>query len=196
MPIKGIIFDMDGTITLATVDLVAVNKEVGIPDNEPILEYIAGAEEPKRSKSLTILEKYEARAAETSKLNDGVVEVLKHLGERGIKTALLTRNSRRSVEILLKRHKLHFDAVVTREDAPPKPSPYPVKFIGERLGIMPKDLLMVGDVHFDVFSGKAAGAKAALLCGRRRLGVVEQSADYRIKKLSELINIIDTDKGQ
>lgn len=196
MGIKGIIFDMDGTITLANVDLVAVNKEVGIPDNEPILEYIAGVEEPRRSEALEILEKYEARAAETSKLNDGVVEVLEHLRERGIKTALLTRNSRRSVEILLKRHKLHFDVVVTREDAPPKPSPYPVRFISEMLGIKPKDLLVVGDVHFDVFSGKAAGAKAALLCERRKLGVVERSADYRIEKLSELIDIIDADKGR
>ncbi|MEE9584827.1 MAG: HAD family hydrolase [Candidatus Brocadiales bacterium] len=189
MTIKGIIFDMDGTLTLANVNLVAVNKEIGIPDNEPILEYLEKIEEPRRSEALKILEKYETRAAETSKLNDGVVEVLEHLKERGIKTALLTRNSRRSVEILLKRHKLQFDVILTREDGPPKPSPYPVKLISERLGIDPKYLLVVGDVHFDVFAGKAAGTKTALLCEGRKLGVVEQSADYRLGKLSELIDI-------
>lgn len=194
MAIKGIIFDMDGTITHANVDLVAVNKEVGISDDEPILEYVEEVEEPRRTEALKILEKYEARAAETSKLNEGVVEVLEHLRKRGIKTALLTRNSRRSVEILLKRHNLHFDAIVTREDAPPKPSPYPVKLISERLSISPKYLLVVGDVHFDIFAGKAAGAKAALLRGGRKLGVVEQSADYRIDKLSELIAITNREK--
>ncbi|MFQ5957223.1 MAG: HAD family hydrolase [Candidatus Brocadiales bacterium] len=194
MAIKGIIFDMDGTITHANVDLVAVNKEVGVPDNEPILEYIEEVDEPRRTEALKILEKYEARAAETSRLNEGVVEVLKHLKEKGIKTALLTRNSRRSVEILLNRHKLHFDVVVTREDAPPKPSPFPVKLISEKLGISPKDLLVVGDVHFDIFAGKAAGTKAALLCESRKLGVVEQSADYRLDKLSELIDITNKEK--
>lgn len=189
MDIKGIIFDMDGTLTLANVNLVAVNREIGIPGSEPILEYLDKIGEPKRSEGFKALEKYEARAAETSKLNDGVVDVLKHLKEKGIKTALLTRNSRRSVEILQKRHKLHFDVVVTREDAPPKPSPSPVKLISKKLGIDPKDLLMVGDVHFDIFSGKAAGTKTALLCGGRKLGVMEQTADYRLNSLSELIDI-------
>ncbi len=189
MGIKGIIFDMDGTLTLANVNLVAVNREIGIPGSEPILEYLDKIGEPKRSEGIKALEKYEARAAETSKLNDGVVDVLKHLEEKGIRTALLTRNSRRSVEILLKRHKLHFDVVVTREDAPPKPSPSPVKLISKKLGIDPKNLLMVGDVHFDIFSGKAAGTKTALLCGNRKLGVMEQTADYRLNSLSELIDI-------
>jgi HAD superfamily hydrolase (TIGR01509 family) len=189
--IKGIIFDMDGTLTLANVDLVAVNRELGIPDSEPILEYLDKQGEPRRSEGLKVLEKFETRAAETSKLNDGVVDVLEHVREKGIKTALLTRNSKRSVEILLKRHKLRFDVVVTREDAPPKPSPSPVKLIGEKLGIDPKDLLMVGDVHFDIFSGKAAGTKTALLCMGRKLGVVEQAADYRLDSLSELIDIIN-----
>lgn len=186
---------MDGTITHANVDLVAVNKEIGIPCNEPILEYLSEeVDEPRRTEVLKILEKYEARAAETSRLNEGVVEVLEHLKKRGIKTALLTRNSRRSVEILLKRHKLHFDAVVTREDAPPKPSPYPVKLISQKLGINPKDLLVVGDVHFDIFAGKAAGARAALLCEGRKPGVVEQSADHCLDKLSELIDITNKEK--
>ncbi len=194
MGIKGIIFDMDGTLTLANVDLVAVNREIGLPEGEPILEYIAGIDEPRRSAAMKTLEKYEARAAETSRLNAGVVKVLEHLRKKGIKTALLTRNSRRSVDILLKRHNLHFDMIVTREDAPPKPSPHPVKLISERLGIDPEDLLVVGDVHFDIFSGKAAGAQTAFLSNGRKLGVVDRSADYCINELSELIDITEREQ--
>ncbi|MEE9200881.1 MAG: HAD family hydrolase [Candidatus Brocadiales bacterium] len=194
MSIKGIIFDMDGTLTLANVDLATVNKELRIPENEPILEYLEKLDEPRRSESLKVLEKYEARAAENSRLNDGVVEVLEYLRKRGVKTALLTRNSRRSVDILMKRHKLHFDVVVTREDAPPKPSPHPVKLISERLGIAPKDLLVVGDVHFDIFSGKAAGAQTAFLSNGRKLGVVDQTADYCLNNLSELIDITEKER--
>lgn len=194
MSIKGIIFDMDGTLTLANVDLATVNKELRIPENEPILEYLEKLDEPKRSESLKVLEKYEARAAENSRLNDGVVEVLEYLRKRGVKTALLTRNSRRSVDILMKRHGLHFDVVVTREDAPPKPSPHPVKLISERLGIAPKDLLVVGDVHFDIFSGKAAGAQTAFLSNGRRLGVVDRTADYCLNNLSELIDITEKER--
>ncbi len=194
MSIKGIIFDMDGTLTLANVDLATVNKELRIPENEPILEYLEKLDEPRRSESLKVLEKYEARAAENSRLNDGVVEVLEYLRKRGVKTALLTRNSRRSVDVLMKRHKLHFDVVVTREDAPPKPSPHPVKLISERLGIAPKDLLVVGDVHFDIFSGKAAGAQTAFLSNGRKLGVVDQTADYCLNNLSELIDITEKER--
>lgn len=188
MSIKGIIFDMDGTITECDVDFEAIRREANIP-KVPILEYMEGLEEQKRKGVLAILERHEARAAGTSRLRKGVVEVLEKLKKKGVKTALLTRNSRRSVETILKRHNLKFDVVVSRDDAPPKPSPQPVLLIGKKLGLKPEELLVVGDFHFDVQAGKSAGARTAFLLNSTYHP--PQDADYHLHALEELLQIVE-----
>ncbi|OHB90883.1 MAG: hypothetical protein A3D89_04890 [Planctomycetes bacterium RIFCSPHIGHO2_02_FULL_52_58] len=188
MSIKGIIFDMDGTITECDVDFEAVRREADVP-NVPILEYMEGLEEQKRRGVLAVLEKHEARAAGTSRLRKGVVEILEDLRKKGIKTALLTRNSSRSVETILKRHNLKFDVVVSRDDAPPKPSPQPVLLISKKLGLEPEELLVVGDFHFDVQAGRAAGAKTAFLLNNTHRP--PQDADYHLHRLEELLQIVE-----
>ncbi|HHT9153947.1 MAG TPA: HAD family hydrolase [Candidatus Hypogeohydataceae bacterium YC40] len=187
MRIKGVIFDMDGTITECDVDFEAIRREARIP-NVPILEYIEGLEEQKRGEVFAVLERHEARAAVNSRLRKGVMEVLENLRKKGIKTALLTRNSRRSVETILKRHNLKFDVVVSRDDAPPKPSPQPVLLIGKKLGLKPEELLVVGDFHFDVQAGKAAGARTAFLLNDNYHP--PQEADYQLHNLAELLQIL------
>ncbi len=188
--IKGIIFDMDGTITECDVDFVAIRREANLPD-VPILEYIESLHEQRRKKEvLAVLEKHEARAAEISRLRQGVTEVLEKLREKGIKTALLTRNSSRSVKTILRKHNLKFDVIVTRDDAPPKPSPQPVLLISKKLGLQPEELLIVGDFHFDIQAGKAAGAKTAFLMNS--IHHAPNDADYQIHNLRELLQIIGT----
>ncbi len=187
MSIKGVVFDMDGTITECDVDFEAIRREANIP-NVPILEYIEGVEKQKQKEILAVLERHEARAAGTSRLRKGVVEILENLKKRGIKTALLTRNSRRSVETILKRHNLKFDVVMSRDDAPPKPSPQPVLLISKKLGLRPEELLMVGDFHFDVQAGRAAGARTAFLLNSTYHP--PQDADYHIHSLEELLQIV------
>jgi HAD superfamily hydrolase (TIGR01509 family) len=187
LSIKGIIFDMDGTITECDVNFEAIRREANIP-NVPILEYMEGLEEPKRGEVLAVLERHEARAAGTSRLREGVVEIMGQLKKQGIKTALLTRNSRRSVETILRRHNLKFDVIVSRDDAPPKPSPQPVLLISTKLGLKPGELLVVGDFHFDIQAGKAAGARTAFLLNSTHHP--PQEADYHLHNLEELLQII------
>lgn len=188
LSIRGIVFDMDGTITECDVDFEAIRREANVP-KVPILEYMEGLEEQRRREVLTVLERHEARAAGTSRLRKGVVEVLESLRKKGIKTALLTRNSRRSLETTLKRHNLKFDAVVSRDDAPPKPSPKPVLLISKKLGLKPEELLVVGDFHFDVQAGRAAGAKTAFLLNSTYHP--PQDADYHLHSLEELLQIVE-----
>lgn len=190
MAIRGIIFDMDGTITKSNVNFAAINREAEVPD-EPILEYIETVGEPRKKTILAVLEKYEARAAETSELREGVREVLDHMKKKGLKAALLTRNSRRSVQTILRRHGLKFDAILTRDDAPPKPSPYPVLLLSKKLGVKPEELLVVGDFHFDILAGKAAGAKTALLIQDCPSEKETHSADFCLDSLSDIISIIE-----
>jgi HAD superfamily hydrolase (TIGR01549 family) len=157
-----VIFDMDGTLTRPTLDFSAIRGEIGL--GEPLLENMlalgAGSE---RDRAFAILERHEERAAEASELNDDVPEVLSFLGSRKVPAALVTRNSRVSVRRVLEKHRLGFEVVVTREDAPAKPRPEPLWLICERLGVAPAAAIMVGDFKLDILAGRNAGTRTALL---------------------------------
>ena len=91
-------------------------------------------------------------------------EVLALLRRRGVPTAILTRNTRESVDTVLAKHDLAFDVIITADDAlAPKPSPEPVRHIATALGVHPRETMVVGDFRFDVESGRAAGAMTVFL---------------------------------
>ncbi|MHC4591458.1 MAG: HAD family hydrolase [Planctomycetota bacterium] len=161
--IKAVVFDMDGTLTVSPLDFDAIRAESGIPEGHAVLEWLEGAPETQRRQAMQVLLRHERRAAADCTLSDGAKEVTEELARRGIKTALLTRNSAESVETVLRRFDLRFDCWISRESAEPKPSPEPVLKIAEQLGLLPEQLLVVGDYVFDVEAGRAAGALTAFV---------------------------------
>jgi HAD superfamily hydrolase (TIGR01549 family) len=187
---KAVIFDMDGTITRPEIDFFRIRREIGAGDT-PILEFLATVEdEAARAEKLAVVERLETEAAEASTLNPGAKEALAFLKSRGIPTAVLTRNSRRSVRTVFAKHGLAFDLVVTREDGfAPKPDPEAVRRIAERLGCKCEETMVVGDFRFDVECGRAAGARTVFLTNGKS-GADSFGADVVIGELRELIEII------
>jgi len=185
--LRCVIFDLDNTLVDSPLDFAAIKAEIGA--DAPILEHreTVGPEEQRRIDE--ILDRHETHAAARSDLFEGAVELLAFLEKRNVRTALLTRNSRKSVNTILKRHGLCFDSVVSREDAAPKPSPEPVLLICEKLGVKPSETLVVGDFLFDIQSGQAAGAMTMLMDGphRHRFDV---RADYEAASLAEALRIV------
>ena len=161
--VKGVVFDLDGTLVVSDLDFDAIRSEGGVPAGVPVLEYLDSADGPERELALRVLLEHERRAALGCRLQPGAEHVLSSLRARGMKLALLTRNSRDSVQHVVRRFGMLFDCCVAREDAEPKPSPEPVLMIAERLALRPEELLVVGDYVFDVECGLAAGALTALL---------------------------------
>jgi len=188
-PIRGVVFDMDGTLTESALDFDRIRSECGLPDGEPILEFLRTAPGDQRERAAGILHRHERRAARECRLKDGAREVLNELARRGVRTALLTRNSADSVQTVLERFGLRFDCWLSRESTEPKPSPEPVLKIAERLGLAPEELLIVGDYVFDVQAGRAAGARTAFM--RTESGVAPpEQADLVIDDLRELLHIL------
>jgi HAD superfamily hydrolase (TIGR01549 family) len=195
-----VLFDLDGTITRPNLNFDALRAEIGIPGRTPILEWLAGESEAERERVWDILDRHELEAARTAELADGVREVLAAMAELHLRSGLVTRNSRRSADVVVARLGLRFDAVVTREDCAPKPSPEPVRECARRLGVPAASTLVVGDFYFDIQSGYAAGARTALV------GVSPSppfpgpdpvpQADYRISTLHDLIPILRTLTGE
>ena len=155
---RGILFDMDGTLTEPMLDFPRIKNEMGI-GQRPILEALAEMDEARRAEAQAILHRHEEEAARCSVLNPGCRDLLDDLITRGIHTALITRNSRISVETVLQRHALSISVLVSREDAVPKPDPAPLRLACQRLGITEAEAWMVGDGQYDIEAGNAAGIR-------------------------------------
>ncbi|MGB2755491.1 MAG: HAD family hydrolase [Phycisphaerae bacterium] len=163
MTLKLVIFDMDGTLLEPAFDFDAIRREIGLPPGASILEAMDRFSESDRTRANAVLERHEAEAADRSRLMPGAGELLDWLRARGIRTAVLTRNSRRSVDHACRQHGLRFSAIVAREDHLPKPSPVGVRHLMSTLGTEPKETIVVGDFRFDMEAGAAAGCRTIAL---------------------------------
>lgn len=191
--IKGIIFDMDGTVVDVPYDWKRIKQELQT-EGEPILSHIRNCREPERSRKWGILERYEEEATAQATLKDGMDKFLIFLREKGIKTALVTNNSRKNVDFLLNKFRLHFDLMLSREAGLWKPSGAPFIFVLENFGIQKKECCVIGDSHFDVKAAKEAGIERIFILIRDKedkisFGVetVRGVAELQ-KKISNLIS--------
>jgi len=163
MPLKLVIFDMDGTLLVTPLDFDRIRAEIGLPEGVPILEAMDGLTDAERARANRVIDRHEAEAADESQLMPGAEDLLAWLRSRGIKVAVLTRNSRASVERAVRRHNLVFDAAVAREDNKPKPSPAGVHCLMDRCSAGPAETIIVGDFRFDVEAGRSAGVRTIAL---------------------------------
>jgi HAD superfamily hydrolase (TIGR01509 family) len=192
MKIKAVIFDLDGTLTEPMLDFNRIRQEIGLDFNSgDILSEIRAMDSDQRRRAHTILERHEQHAAEHSRLNDGVMELLTELRRRKLPVGLLTRNTRKNTMFVARRHQLFFDAVVDRDDGPVKPDGYGVLKLCEQFGALPAETLVVGDFLHDLLSARNAGAIAVLLKTHPQAEKFEGHADYRISHIGELIPLID-----
>lgn len=182
--IRGVLFDMDGVVVRQRLDFLAIKREIFGDSEGFILERLASLPPPERRRAETILERHETTAALTAEPMDGIRPFLAWMETRDLRRGLVTRNSRKSVDLVLGRLDLRFDAVVTREDAPPKPAPEPVWLACRGMRVEPRETLFVGDFEFDMLSGRRAGTRTVLL----RSGAMRESAhaDLSVDSLAEL----------
>jgi len=188
-PIGGILFDMDGVVVEQRLDFLAIKQEIFGTTHGFILERMAELGPPERARAEAILERHEATAAATAEPMDGVVPFLTWMEARGVRRGLVTRNSRMSADMVLTRLGLRFNAVVTREDAPPKPAPDPVWLACRRMGLPPSAVLFVGDFEFDMLAGRRAGVRTVLL--RNHAQASSDHADYTVDSLGELRGLFE-----
>ena len=191
--LAAVIFDLDGVVVHSALDFVDISRRIfGESAGGPVLERIERLESAVlRGRAHRILEQYEDEAARSARLNRGMRELLACLREKRIKTAVATRNTLRTVETICRRFGLHFDAVVTRADAAPKPSPQPILLACEKLKVPVQQTLMVGDYEFDMQAGRAAGAATVLL--RNAMQSSSHYADATVGSLDELKCMIEAD---
>jgi len=186
---KAILFDMDGTLTQDTIDFELIRQDLGIVP-EPILETIGRMSGEQRIQAEAILLKWEQHFAGESELNEGCLDLLDWLTAKGILTALITRNTRSSVQTVLEKHGLQFEVQITREDGRFKPHPEPLLLACERLGVSPSETWMVGDWKFDIEAGNAAGCKSVWLSHDRSPRPFDAEPAITVRDLCELAELL------
>jgi HAD superfamily hydrolase (TIGR01509 family) len=191
MPIKTVIFDLDGTITQPYFDFDAIREEIGLArDSGPLLESMEKMTPQLRQKAEQILYNHEEKAVIESKLNNGAKETLSTLRSSGIHIGILTRNKRANAYAIASKHNLKFDAVIGREDGPVKPDAFGVQQLCRQFDTEPAETLLVGDYLFDLLCAKAAGACAVLLANHQQADEFAGYADFRIENITEILDII------
>jgi HAD superfamily hydrolase (TIGR01509 family) len=165
--VRNWVFDMDGTLTVAVHDFAAIKRELDLPLDQPILESLdqlpaALAQEKRRR-----LDEIEFELVKATQPAPGAYALLETLARNGFARGIVTRNTLENAWATLEAAGLReFFApgdVLGRGCALPKPSPAGVDHLLTRWQARRDESAMVGDYHFDLQAGRAAGVKTVLV---------------------------------
>jgi len=210
MPIKLILFDLDGTLVDTRQDITtALNhalkqygmQELTVQDTVKmvgegitrLIEKILGDEKlHMRDEIIKIfIEYYSEHLADYSREYPYVRETLEQLS--GYKKAVIS-NKRESLSVeLLKKLDLskYFNLIAGSDTTPEKkPSPVPILHIMGKLETKPYESIIVGDSSYDIEAGKKAGIKTVAVTYGYRERKYLQDADYMIDSLKDLADLI------
>ena len=167
MKLKGLIFDLDGTIVDAPYDWPRIRDELDT-GGLPILKHLELLDEPERSRKWAVLEAYEKKATENAVLKPGIPRLMDLIFSRGVRTALVSNNSGKNVRFLVEKFRLEFEIVLSREDGLCKPSAEPFLHVLREWGMNREECGVVGDALFDVQAAEAAGIQRVLIVNTNR----------------------------
>ena len=167
---RDCIFDLDGTLTRpGLIDFDGIKDAIGCPRDRTIIEFLAPLRGASLRRAWQVIDRYEQAGLAGARANPDAHLVLATLREWGVRCYVLTRNSRAIARATLHCLGLgpYVRDTVGREDAHPKPDPAGIHALRARWGCTLDRTLMVGDFHFDVWAGAAAGVATAFLTNRR-----------------------------
>ena len=207
--LRGVVFDMDGTLTVPNLDFSEMYRRCGVPLDHDLLRAIEEMPEPQAAAAHDVISEMEAEGRRTLSLMAGTAPFCMWLHRHKIPMAIVTRNTAETVEHLhdalcVPAGLPCFAPDVSRDtiNIPPKPDAAAMRHIADRWGVScGPELLMVGDSPSnDVAFGKAAGVTTALLdTGRRYLeskagkgldGAGATDADLVVHNLADLPKLL------
>ena len=212
---RAVLFDLDGTLIDSSVDIVAsvryalrmidereppgaeeILQEVGKP-LELIVRNLGYAVDASRAG--LFVDTYRAHYAEHfsdhTMLYPGVKEMLGEVRNAGAKLALVTTKHQTQADFTIAHYQLgqFFDYVHGYLDGRRhKPDPEPAQIATARIGIHPRDTIMVGDSEFDIETGRAAGtATCAVTYGFRPVQMLRcLRPDFIVSNPADIAGII------
>lgn len=218
--IKGVIFDLDGTI-LNTIDDLADSmnymlRHFGYPEHSDLFYHMqavgSGAKnyvknclpenvrenEEQLEKCLAFYKTYyNEHSSIKTKPYDGVKEMMQYLTNENIQIAILSNKPDDPVKELVKHWFSDFSISCIygeREGIPRKPDPKGPLMVVEEMELAPSEVAFVGDSDVDIKTGLNAGMTAiGVLWGfRTKEQLIEAGAQYLVETKDDFISLINT----
>ncbi|ODA39700.1 HAD family hydrolase [Desulfosporosinus sp. BG] len=218
MKFRGIIFDLDGTLVDSLEDIADsmnnVLQRYGFPahDLQAYKHFIGNGvknlvrealPESSRKEELinryygSMIEEYRRNCLNKTRPYERIVELLDELASFNLKLAVFSNKdhelTEKIVTALLPKSK--FELVIgSRAEIPRKPNPFGALLISKKLGIIPENLVYVGDTDVDMKTANSAGtfAVGALWGFRSKEELIENGAKYLLNYPMELIQMLRT----
>ncbi|KAL8162824.1 hypothetical protein V2J09_014313 [Rumex salicifolius] len=206
--IRGVVFDMDGTLTVPVINFQAMYKavlgedlyaEVRLknPSGIDILHQIEGWSPGKQKKAFEVIAQFEKDGINRLQIMPGATELCHFLDSKKIRRGLITRNVKDAVDVFHKHFGSTFSPALSREFHPYKPNPAPLLHICAAWKIEPHEVVMIGDsLKDDVACGKRAGAYTMLLDETGRYNdpaysSFEYKPDFKVSSLIQALSLLE-----
>ena len=216
--IKGVFFDLDGTLFDTAPELsVATNKmlrDINLQNLESkiIKSFIGKGADNLVRKSISysskkdpealfkearkLFDKYYILNAAQSLPYDGVKETLINLKKKKLSLACVTNKPKIYTHAILEKSGLisYLDLVVSGDTVSrKKPDPMPLNYSCDKLEIEPKEAIMVGDSCNDIEAGFSAGTYVVTVPYGYQYGqsIKSDKVDLAIENLNDLVTIIN-----
>ncbi|XP_052144561.1 haloacid dehalogenase-like hydrolase domain-containing protein At2g33255 [Oryza glaberrima] len=207
--LRGVVFDMDGTLTVPVIDFPAMYREVLGGDEAyaaaraagggsvDILHCIEGWAPDEQRRAYEVIARFEQDGLDCLQIMPGASELCGFLDAKQIRRGLITRNVKTAVDLFHQRFGMMFSPALSREFRPYKPDPAPLLHICSTWNIPPNEVVMVGDsLKDDVVCGKRAGAFTCLLDETGRYGPHDSlpedvRPDFKVSSLSEVFSVLE-----
>jgi phosphoglycolate phosphatase len=183
--LKGVLFDLDGTLIDSKRDIAAAANWARLHFGmhalplETVLGYVGrgieilnrktlGTEDPQRlAEGLEVLKAYyRDHCVDHTSVYPGAKELLDNLKNRGLKLGLVSNKPQEFTLITLDKLELGpYFAVAMGADgsARKKPDPEPLLTVLRKMGVSPTEAVMIGDSPVDTEAARAAGMRVGLV---------------------------------
>lgn len=163
LSLRAVLCDLDGTLVNSALNFAEIRRDLRVPDGLGILEHLQVIQDPQARSELELrLHEHELSAARKATWIQGVPDFLEFLSHWRLPLGIVTRNSKLTAAETLKKFSINAEILVSRDDAAPKPDPEGVIKCLSHFGIAPEEAVFIGDYHYDLDAGRAAGVATIL----------------------------------
>ena len=190
--IKGIVFDLDGTLIQLPIDYQKVQKnlkEFFNISNEfkpliPTIIKLSKNDQNKIRTSFDLICKEEILASDNFKTMNNALETLKFFKSKNLSLCLVTMQCKDALEKVLQKLQISdlFDSVISRDESFDRQKQIELSL--QNIVLTPSEILVVGDRIHDIESAKKIGCMPIL-----KINEIEKIPPFQCKIINDLIEL-------
>ena len=190
--IKGIVFDLDGTLIQLPIDYQKIQKNLkeffNVSDDlKPLIPTIIKLSKNDQNKiktSFDLICKEEILVSKNFKIMDGTLETLNFFKSKNLTLCLVTMQCKDALEKVLQKLQILdlFDSVISRDESFDRQKQIELSL--QNIALKPSEVLVVGDRIHDIESAKKIGCIPIL-----KINEIEKIPPFQCKIIKNLIEL-------